>query len=564
MAEADTTVPNAALSGIDVAAGARQLLLLVGLAAAVAIGVAAVLWLQQPEHKVLFPSVDPAEVAPISNALEGADIDYRYDAQTGAITVAAGALSRARLLLAGQGLPQSRGVSVESLYEGSGYSTSQFMESKFYTHALENKLAGVISELNAVKSAAVTLGLPRQSAFVRDRTPPTASVVVKLFPGRTLERNQVQAIVHLVASSVPELAANNVTILDQNSAMLSGNSRDPLGAANEEFEFKRRLERDLAANVDALLAPILGQGRSRTTVVAQLDFAETESTAERFDPASQVVRSEQSQESETSGERAALGVPGALTNQPPTASVGDVVNGTEPAPPPREVRSSRDSVRNYEVDRVISRTKASRGGIERLSVAVVLDYVPAPAPATASAGTEAEETAADSAEEDAAAAVPEAVPLSEEQLDEIRSVIQDAVGFDAARGDTVNLINVPFFKAEAPEEAQAPPLWEQPWVVDAAKLVVALIVLLALVFLVVRPLINGLLSAHQAAVTARLSPVGGAAALPPGTQATVTDGGMLEVVAPPRQDPLLLAQDLASNDPKRVAQVVKEWVAADD
>lgn len=516
--------------------GLRQVLLLAALAGAVAIGVAVALWSQSPSYRVLFPSIDASEMGAISGVLESAGIDYQFDGASGALLVDGARVNQAQMLLAGQGLPQSKGVTLENLYDGQGYATSQFMETKFYTHALEAKLERIIGSLNTVKAAQVSLGLPKPSAFLRDRKSPTASVVVHLFPGRVLEPGQAKAIVHLVASSVPDLEPANVTLLDENSNLLSSRAgEDLLGAATSQFEYRRRLENALAENIDTLLVPIMGPGRSRTRVVASLDFTELEETTERFDPASQVVRSEQtSQQQSVGGALGAIGIPGALTNQPPVNALGNppqaapgavAAEGAASETVPRS--SAQDSILNYEVDRTISRKRAPRGQLERLSVAVVLDYLPAPG-----GGRNAEP-----------------VPLTEEQLAEISGLIREAVGYDESRGDTLNLINMPFQAPPMPAEAEAPPIWENPLVMDAGRLVLAALVVLSLVIFVLKPLVQNLMQPP---------------APPPAPALSFDQAGHPQMQLMPREDPLLIAQNMANTDPKRIAQVVKDWVAADE
>lgn len=566
MAEAEGTLTANEAGGGSISSGSfdlqsipgvRQAGLLLGLALAVSAGVAVALWSQSPSLRVLFSSVDAAEMNSIVGVLDSTEITYKFDTSSGALLVDAGRIQEAQMLLAGQGLPRSKGVSLDALYEGVGYSTSQFMESKFYTHALERKLADVVSGLTTVKSAEVTLGLPKQSAFVRTRKDPTASIVVQLFPGRSLEQGQIKAIVHLVASSVPGLSASNVTLLDQNSTLLSGDSNfDALGAATTQLEYKTKLERSLAGNIDALLVPIMGIGRFRTQVVAQLDFSDQEETTERFDPQSQVVRSEKSQERESNGNAAVVGIPGALTNQPAPRGgeqQDDVANNAR--------NTSRDRVLNYEVDRTISRKRATKGKVERLSVAVVLDYQDAPVELTADAPEESAGDAAGEADEADENAVRK-IPLSDEQLEEIRLLIQESVGFDEARGDRINLINSRFQDPPALEEIEAPPLWEQSWVIEIAKAVVAALVILIITLRVLRPLVQGLMQSHQVQVA-----VGAAAAAAPALagsdQNEGSSSGQGALPAPTElKDPLLLAKELATTDPKKIAQVVKEWVAA--
>ena len=571
MAEANTATAEPDVPSIlDTYPGLRQALLLVGVAVAVSAGVALTLWTQSPDMRVLYPSTDPMELGAMTSALDSVAIPYEITPGSGALSVPADELQKAQMLLAGQGLPRSRGVSVDSLYEGSGYSTSQFMETKFYTHALENKLAGVISSLNTVKSAEVTLGLPKQSVFVRERKQPTASVVLHLYPGRALEPAQSKAIVHLVAASVPNLETGNVTLLDQNSNLLSTDSQwGSLGAATHQFDYKRRVENALAENIDALLVPIVGLGRSRTKVVAQMDFSEVEETSERFDPNGQVVRSEQSKEQESTGSTAALGVPGALTNQPPTAPQPE-----EDAATPAQSRAT-DRVLNYEVDRTISRVRPQRGDIVKLSVAVVLDYLPGVEPGETVEGVG--DAAANTAEEQATNAEgtePAAIPLTEDQLEQIRAIIRDAVGFDEARGDTLSLVNTPFQAPVEPAPVEPPPLWEQPWVIDIGKALLGGIALIVLLLAVLRPFLQGLVQAQRTQVATRAATEAALAAERQAAElaekgieqgqdgSAITAGSSAGALPQPgSRDPMKLAQELATADPKRVAQVVKNWVA---
>ena len=568
-AEISSTTAPAPGAGFNLQAipGVRQAGILIGLAIAVSIGVAVALWSQSPTMRVLLSSIDPAEMNAVVGTLDSAQISHRIDSSSGALLVDSGRLSEAQMLLAGQGLPRSKGVSLDSLYEGVGYSTSQFMESKFYTHALERKLADVVSGLNTVKSAEVTLGLPKQSAFVRTRKEPTASVVVQLFPGRSLEPGQIKAIVHLVASSVPGLSTGNVTLLDQNSTLLSGDSQmDALGVATTQLDYKTKLENSLSKNIDDLLVPIMGAGRFRTQVVAQLDFSEQEQTTERFDPQSQVLRSEKSQERETSGASALAGIPGALSNQPAPQGGEQQDETSQPAR-----NTSTDRVLNYEVDRTISRTKASQGEIQRLSVAVVLDYVD-PMPDAGESIGEAEEAeatdTADTAEEEdgASSEVVEKVPLTEEQLEEIRLLIREAVGFDEERGDRLNLVNSRFQQAPLPEVMEPPPVWQQAWVLDMGKMGVGALVVLIIALRVLRPLVQGLMQTHQMQVAVGAAAAAAPAlAAPSGTAQEDAAGAAGALPGPVKaKDPMLLAQELATTDPKRIAQVVKEWVAVNE
>ena len=514
MAEVEEQPQPAIAASIQSMPGVRLVVLLLGLAGAVAVGAAVALWSQSPTYRVLFPSMDQSEIGAVASVLDTAGIDYQLDPASGSLVVAADKVNDAQMLLAGQGLPRSKGVSLENLYEGSGYSTSQFMESKFYAHALENKLRQDHRQLEYGQSGPSFPGFARNRRYLfviaRSRARRCWSTFIL---GRALEPGQVKAIIHLVASSVPDLNASNVTLLDQNSTLLSDvSTTEGLGEATSQFEYRRRIENALAENIDGLLVPIMGIGRSRTKVVAQMDFTELEETTERFDPASQVVRSEQTKEQKTTGGLSAVGIPGALSNQPPAAAAGN------PDSEPEESlkNSVSDVILNYEVDRTVSRKRAPQGRLERLSVAVVLDYLP--------------ETGG------GRNAVP--VPLTAAKLDEIRGLIKEAVGYDEARGDTLNLMNEPFQSSPGPTMADPPPWWEQAWVLDVGKLLVAVFVVLALVLWVLRPLVQGLVQTHRAQLSALASP-----ALELGQD--YAQGRLM-----PREDPMQIAQGLASSDPQ--------------
>lgn len=557
MAEAATAPGIAKLN-----AGLRPLLLLVGIAAAVALGVGVVLWAQGPTYNLLYGNMEAEDAAAVTQALTGAGIPYRLENGTGAISVPAERLSDARLLLAGQGLPQAGGFA--SMAKDPGFGVSQFMEGARYQHALESELARTIASLQQVSAARVHIATPRNSSFVRDRVQGSASVFVQLRPGRTLASEQVTAIVNLVASSVPELEASQVTVVDQKGRLLSSpQGRDDIAIRDQQLEHARQMEEGYSQRIEALISPLVGAGRVRAQVSAQFDLSATEEAREQYRPDSQVVRSEQLAEESAKGGAGAGGVPGALTNQPPAAGVAlppGVQPGTAAANAAQagaDGSSSKHSTRNYEIDRTVAYTRQPAGRLQRLSVAVLIDNLRI-------VGKDGKVTE---------------TPLSPEQITRITALVKDTVGFDEKRGDSVNVVNSAWRGEPVPDADSLVtlPLWERPWARDLAKIVAGLILALVLVFAVLKPLLRQLTGANRPppappakSETAALAPPateGGAnAAVPPGD---VAAGAQLSAAAAASATTLAYEQQVAqartvvAQDPARVAQVVKQWVQAD-
>jgi flagellar M-ring protein FliF len=554
--------------GYRLGAGMKPVMLLVGVAAAIAAGVAVALWTKGPTYGLLFAGLTNQDSAQVVQALDAANVPYRLDPGSGAISVPVDQIQSVRLQLAGQGLPEGDDAGFAVISKDPGFGVSQFMENARYQHALETELARTITNLQAVGGARVHLALPRQSAFVRDRQSPSASVFLQLKPGRRLESEQVTAIVNLVASSVPELEADQVTVIDQQGRLLSSpGGEDPLGALpTKQFEFARRLEEDYVQRIEQLLTPLVGVGRVRAQVAVDVEMGVTEEAREQYSPDSAVVRSENLSEQSSSNGSGPQGVPGALSNQPPTPGVvlppaqaeGAQAEGALAAagtPVPSEPQNvSKQATRNYEIDRTVSHTRLPAGRLKRLSVAVVVDNSP-PTAAPVSAGDGA----------DPAAAPAAATPLSAAEVENLTRLVKDAVGFDPARGDSVNVMNAPFHpEAIEPVEPFDPiPLWERPFVRDLIKLAVGLIMLLVLVFMVLRPLVRGLLASAKASAgspKAMLSQTEAAASA--GAGGASAAAGMGKPLAYEQQ--VAQARSMVQQDPRRVAQVVKTWVAEDE
>jgi flagellar M-ring protein FliF len=557
-------LPASPAAGLQ--ASLKPLLLLVGIAMAVAAGVTVVLWSRGPTYSMLYANLGAQDQAQITQALDAAQIPYRMAPGSNSIEVPAERLNDARLKLAGQGLPEGGG-GFAMMDKDPGFGVSQFMENARYQHALEAELARTIAALRPVEGARVHLAVPRQSAFVRDHKGASASVFLQLKQGRRLEQEQIQAIVNLVASSIPDLEANQVTVIDQQGRLLSSpEGHDQFAMREQQYDMIHRLEDDYAQRIEALLAPLVGPGRVRAQVVAQMDMAVTEEAHEQYKPDSQIVRSEQTSESMTKDASGTQGVPGALTNQPPPAGVAQPPPSSTPAKPAGAPgattaaaaatsavagttgigatdSSSKQSTKNYEIDRTVAYTRQPAGRLRRVTVAVLIDNL-----RTIGNDGKAKET-----------------PLSKEQLDHINQLVKDAVGYDEARGDSVNVVNASFTQdatpAPAESDLQSVKFWESPLFLDIAKIAGGLVVLLVLVLSVIRPLVRNLIGPAaqqmQVQVLQRNAAVGAplpdAPALPSASQQAVS-----------HEQQILQARTLVNQDPKRVAQVVRGWVAKDD
>ena len=542
-------------------ASLRPLLLLVGIAMAVAAGVTVVLWSRGPTYSLLYANLGTEDQAQITQALDAAQIPYRMQPGSSSIEVPAERLNDARLKLAGQGLPEGGG-GFALMEKDPGFGVSQFMENARYQHALEAELARTIAALRPVEGARVHLAVPRQSAFVRDRKGASASVFLQLKQGRRLEQEQIQAIVNLVASSIPDLDAGQVTVVDQQGRLLSSpEGHDAYAVREQQYDMIHRLEDDYAQRIEALLAPLVGPGRVRAQVVAQMDMAVSEEAHEQYRPDSQIVRSESTSEQTSKDGSGSQGVPGSLTNQPPAngvalpppnsapaakpaAGAATAAAATSPVPGSGSAAvndsSSKSITRNYEIDRTLNYTRQPGGRLRRLTVAVLIDNI---------------------RNVDKEGKVKE-TPLSAEQLEHVNQLVKDAVGFDEARGDNVNVVNASFTQetpANANEgELEKPKIWESPLVRDVAKILSGLIVLLVLVLAVLRPMIKTLIGPVRAA------PGAGAARLVAEPVAAAALPTSKEAAAVNHDQQVMQARTLVNQDPKRVAQVVRGWVATDE
>jgi flagellar M-ring protein FliF len=525
-------------SVLDAIPGLRQLVLLVGVALSVAAGVWLVFWSQGPSYSVLFGNLAEREAGQVMDTLNAAGIPFKLDDKSGAILVPEDKVRAARVQLAGQGLPQSAGAGMESMEGQSAFGTSQFMETARYQHALETELARTVSQVQGVAGARVHLALPKQSVFVRDRKKPSASVMLQLYGGRRLEPGQVAAIVHVVASSVPELEATEVTVVDQNGTLLSSpEDEEQFALTAKQFEYQREIERSYSQRIEDMLIPIVGAGRVRARVTADVDFTMTESTSEDYNPQQTAVRSEQTASEQRMPGDSAQGIPGALSNQPPTTAGAPPAAQQQPAPAtttPTPVATSQRATRNFEVDRAITHTRQPVGVLKKLSVAVLLDDLQK---------TDANGTTT-------------TAPVEQKDIERFTNLVKQAIGFDEARGDKVDVMNASF-KVDVPSAAEEEtiPFYSQPWFKEGAKQVIGVALVLLLIFMVVRPVMRSLTT-----VSVRSAAPGGAIGDLAGDHVTLGGGG---ASAQSIEQQVAAARNVVGQDPRRAAAVVKDWVAAD-
>lgn len=539
----------------------RQLIFLTGLAGSIALGVSVVLWSQTDDYASLYGSLSGEDSSQIAQSLEQSRTKYRLDRITGNIEVLESEVHTVRMRLAAEGLPSGDGKGFDMLYQEQELGLSSFMEKARYDRALEEELSRTISSIESVKAARVHLAIPKPSGFIRSSGAPAASVLVSLYPGRDLAESQLAGIMNMVASSVPELAVEGVSVVDQAGRLLSHkNTEDGVINGLEQMSITQRLEQGYVDRILEILTPMTGIEGVRAQVKADLDFTSTETTSEIYSPEVS-IRSEQVQEQQSSSLLNG-GIPGTLSNQPPgDAVLADAALGD----PNAEVvpqNSSTNSVRNYELDKTISHVKQAPGSLNRLSVAVVLDYK--------EQITEEGETIR--------------APISEEEIALITSLVREAVGFDEARGDRVTVTSASFLALPEIEPLPAPSIMDSPMIWKAARILVAVLVCFILIFKVIKPVMKSAADAAAVAATEQSTadspsplpaPSSGAPA-----QLTAEAGGMealgtdqvtlstatptaIEGGGPVYQQQLEAARSMVNNEPDRVAYVVKNWVASD-
>ncbi|KAE8759754.1 flagellar basal body M-ring protein FliF [Paraburkholderia madseniana] len=544
------------LSGLAQMRGNPRAPLIFAVALLVAIVAGLFLWSRAPDYKVLYSNLSDRDGGAIITALQAANIPYKFSDAGGAILVPAEQVHEMRLRLASQGLPKSGSVGFE-LMDNQKFGISQFAEQINYQRALEGELERTIESISSVKSARVHLAIPKPSVFVRDKEAPSASVLVNLYPGRALDEGQVLAITHMVSSAVPDMPVKGVTILDQDGNLLTQPSTGS-GLDASQLKYRQQIERNTQQRIDAILSPLFGSGNAHSQVSADIDFSHTEQTSENYgpngNPQQSAIRSQQTSTATEMSQAGASGVPGALSNQPPQPAsapitAGNGASGVTTTP----VSDRKDSTTNYELNKTVQHLEQPMGGIKRLSVAVVVNYlrvVDAKGHATMQ-------------------------PVTADKLAQVNQLVKDAMGFDQARGDSVNVVNSPF-TADIDPDADLP-WWRTPDMIALAKQIATYLgigaVALFLYFVMVKPALRRAFPSPE--------PVA-AAALPSPDEPVLLDGipaaerAGAPTVAELESDNELLAlenskhkyernlefaRNIARQDPKIVATVVKNWVS---
>jgi flagellar M-ring protein FliF len=529
--------------------------LIFALAVLVAVVAGLILWSRAPDYKVLYSNLSDRDGGAIITALQAANVPYKLSDGGGAILVPSEQVAEMRLRLAQQGLPKNGSVGFE-LMDNQKFGISQFAEQVNYQRGLEGELEQTIQAIQSVKSARVHLAIPKPSVFVREREAPTASVLVNMYPGRVLDDGQVAAITHMVASAVPDLPVRNVTVVDQDGNLLT-QSATGAGLDASQLKYVRQVEHDTQSRIDAILAPLFGAGNARSQVSADLDFSKLEQTSENYgpngNPQQAAIRSQQQSIATDSEQASAGGVPGALSNTPPQPASAPISApaGASGAAGTTPISDHRDTTTNYELDRTVRHYQQAPGDIRRLSVAVIVNYQPhvdAKGHATMQ-------------------------PLDAQKLAQVEQLVKDAMGYDAKRGDSVNVVNAAF-QTEVDPNANLP-WWRQPDMLALAKQIATWlgigVVALFLYFVMVKPALKRAFP-PQAPATA-------APALAGDHEPMLLDGlpglDKLEGAREADSDVELLAlendkhkfernlefaRNIARQDPKIVATVVKSWV----
>ncbi|MDB5745562.1 MAG: flagellar basal body M-ring protein FliF [Massilia sp.] len=535
----------------------RNVLIGGGVAAVLAVVVALWMWSQAPDYRVLYANYSDKDGGAITASLDQMGVPYKFSEGGSAILVPAGQVPELRLKLAAQGLPKGGNVGFE-LMENQKLGVSQFLEQVNYQRSLEGELARSIQSLGSVAGARVHLALPKPSVFVRDQQKPTASVLLNLQSGRALDPGQVSAIVHLVASSIPELTTGNVTVVDQNGNLLSEQQKqNGLGKQLDATQLKyvEQVQQNIIKQVESLISPIVGKGNVRAEATADIDFAQVDTAAEMYKPNSppepQAIRSQQTSEQLGPNTGAANGIPGALSNQPPGLATAPLDGGAPAAVPQTTTGPSRkDATTNYEVDKTIRYEQRPMGGIKRLTVGVVVNYRRSVDPATGKVTVK---------------------PLAAAEVAQINELVKQAMGYSQARGDTLNVANAPFDGVDRPDE-NGPDWYQDPanlplaWEIGKYLLIALLIAFLW--FRILRPLMRPVMHKFDEATAMpeeeKTEEGGDAAVVKLGADGMPVEAEGEEA---PRERSyranLALAKEMARDDPRIVANVIKAWVGSE-
>ncbi|MFC0118887.1 flagellar basal-body MS-ring/collar protein FliF [Pseudoalteromonas xiamenensis] len=536
-----------ALSGVDML---RQVTLVIALAICLAIAIFIIIWARQPDMRPLgkYPT---EELIQTLDFLDAQKIEYQLEGNT--IMVPETEYQSIKLQMSREGLTQEPSNGTDILMQDMGFGVSQRLERERLKHSREQQLARTIEELQDISRAKVLLAIPKENVFARIEKKPSATVVLTLRRGKTLNSEEVDSIVDIIASAVQGLEPSKVTVTDQNGRLLNSGSQDSLSArSRKEFEIERKREQEYLEKIDGILIPVVGLGNYTAQVDLTMDFSAVEETQKRYNPDLPAVRSETTFEENNVGGIAA-GIPGALTNQPPVnSSIPEVANGGNGSSSASS-RSQKEATRNYELDTTISHKRQQSGVIRRVSVSVAVDYIPTP-------GADGKATLA---------------PRSQEELTNIRRLLQGGIGFDLQRGDALEVVTVPFVREDLTEATELP-LWEQEWFIKLARLGAGALVIIVLILAVVRPMLKRLIypddtleAYDEDALTAGVD-IGDSTLDLLNTEFDASavgfnsDGTLQLPDLHGDEDLLKAVRALVANEPELSSQVVKAWLTEDD
>lgn len=537
-----------ALNGVDVL---RQVTLIIALAICLAIAIFVIIWARQPDMRPL-GKMPTEELIQTLDFLDAQKIEYELDGNL--VSVAEDEYQNIKLLMTREGLDQAPTSGTDIIMQDMGFGVSQRLERERLKHGREQQLARTIEELKNVTRAKVLLAIPKENVFARREKEPSATVVLTLKRGRMLDSEEVDSIVDIIASAVQGLSPSRVTVTDQNGRLLNSGSQSSLAArSRKEYDIERKREQEYLQKIDSILMPVIGMGNYTAQVDLSMDFSAVEETQKRFNPDLPAVRSETTFEENNIG-GLAVGIPGALTNQPPTnsnipevAGQGGAGSGTTPS------SSHKEATRNYELDTTISHKRQQTGVIRRISVSVAVDYLP-------TVGENGETTM---------------VPRSVEALSNIRRLLQGGVGFDLQRGDALEVVTVPFVREEL-AVAEEIPLWEQSWFMKVVRLALGALVIIVLIMAVVKPMLKRLIYPDDTLEEYDDDALSSGVDIGDNTldmlnkdfdSASVgfaSDGTLQLPDLHGDEDLLKAVRALVANEPELSSQVVKAWLTEDD
>ncbi len=535
------------LGNVDVL---RQLTLIMALAICLAIAVFVIMWANQPEFRML-AKLPTQQLIETMDFLDANQVEYSQENNT--ISVRADEYQNVKLLLAREGLTDAPEEGTSIIMQDMGFGVSQRLESERLKHSREKQLANTIEQLQSIQRAKVLLAIPRENVFARKQKTPSATVVLSMARGRVLSEEEVDSVVDIIASAVQGMSPNRVTVTDQNGRLLNSGSQDSISSrSRKEFEIEQKREKEYMDKIDTILIPVVGLGNYTAQVDVTMDFTNTEETARRYNPDLPALRSEMKVEDSTIG-GALGGIPGALTNQPPLESdipENATGNNNQKVMPSRK---HSESTKNYELDESISYTKQQTGVIRRISVSVALDYLN-------STNAEGETSQA---------------PRSVAELANIRRLLQGSIGFDMQRGDTLEVVTLPFSRVDLGEE-EVLPVYQQPWFMQTLKLVMGALVIIVLILAVVRPMLKRLIYPEQTPADYGDKSLDTHVDLGDETMDMLTSDfdagavgfapdGSLQLPDLHRDEDVLKAvRALVANEPELSSQVVKSWLSEDE